>query len=105
MSSAGAANSVRSLSPLGDRVGVRGLPAELREPNPLTHSFLLQHRVALSPQGRGQMRRHRASDKLGLAIAGIELLAQVFPAIDIIVLQLRELACVFRQPLRKARLE
>src|SRR5262245_10501095 len=49
----GAANSVRSLSPLGERVGVRGLPAVLVDANPLTHSFLLQKRAAISRVGRG----------------------------------------------------
>src|SRR5262245_8950025 len=52
-----AANSGRSLSPFGERVGVRGLPAVFTDPNPLTHSFVLQKRVALSPLGRGHERQ------------------------------------------------
>src|SRR5262245_37868710 len=46
-----AANSVRSLSPFGERVGVRGLGPLLIDPNPLTHSFMLHKRAALSPAG------------------------------------------------------
>src|SRR5262252_7089992 len=34
-----ATNSACSLSPFGERVGVRGLPALLMDPNPLTSSF------------------------------------------------------------------
>src|SRR5262245_58924195 len=52
----GAAGSVRSLSPFGERVGVRGLPAIRTDPNPLSHSFTLQKRAALSPSGRGYTR-------------------------------------------------
>jgi hypothetical protein len=52
-----AANSVRSLSPFAEGVGVGGLPAPLMDPDPLTHSLMLQNRVALSPPGRGQERR------------------------------------------------
>jgi hypothetical protein len=49
-----AANSVRSLSPFEERVGVRGLPPVLLGPNALTHSLMFQKRVALSPAGRGR---------------------------------------------------
>jgi hypothetical protein len=46
-----AAKSVHSLSPFGERAGVRGSPAVLMDPNPLTHSFMLPNRVALFPVG------------------------------------------------------
>src|SRR5260221_2885454 len=55
-----ATDSVRSLSPFGERVGVRGLPAALMKPSPLTHCFILKERGALSPAGRGHKRRYRA---------------------------------------------
>jgi hypothetical protein len=46
-----AANSVRSLSPFGERDGVRGLPPALMDPNPLTHSLMLQKRGSPLPGG------------------------------------------------------
>ena len=51
---------------LGERVGVRGLPAVLFDANPLTHSFVLQKSV-LSPLGRGRNNEHRvrAAEMLG----------------------------------------
>src|SRR5262245_56186454 len=64
-----AANSLHSLSPFGERVGVRGLRAVLMDPNPLTHSLMLQKRVALSPAGRGHRRQAfvRSHDAVKLA--------------------------------------
>src|SRR5512133_1682156 len=54
-----AAYAVCSLSPFGERVGVRGLSAALTHPNPLTHSSMLQQRAALSPPELGFTRvRH-----------------------------------------------
>jgi hypothetical protein len=32
----------------------------LMDPNPLTHSLMLQKRIALSPPGRGHTRQYRA---------------------------------------------
>src|SRR5262249_60690441 len=69
-----APNWVRSLSPLGERVGVRGLPAVLIDPNPLTQSLFLQQRVALSPAGRGHNRRqrgHAARGRVVIARGGV----------------------------------
>jgi hypothetical protein len=48
-----AANSVRSLSPFGERMGVRGLQTVLMDPKPLTHSFMLQKGAALSDPNSG----------------------------------------------------
>ena len=38
-------------------LGGGGLPVAMVDPNPLSHSFMLQKRVALSPPGRGRERR------------------------------------------------
>jgi hypothetical protein len=42
---------MRSLSPFGERVGVRGLPAVLIDPNPLTYSLMLQNESSPLPDG------------------------------------------------------
>ena len=43
--------------PIGERDGVRELPTVLPDTDPLTRSFALQKRAALSPPGRGHERR------------------------------------------------
>jgi hypothetical protein len=53
------ANSVRSLSPFGERVGVRGLPVVGIDPNLLTHSSMVPKESSPLPSELGLARvRH-----------------------------------------------
>src|SRR5262245_54406460 len=61
-----APNAVRSLSPFGERVGVRGLPVVVIDPNPLTHSLMLRKTSSPLPPELGLARvRHVKSAEVG----------------------------------------